>query len=318
MLHVIIFLVKKSMNKLCIKLIEFYKKKISPGISKKCRFYPTCSSYGLECYKRFNFFKASWLTFYRLIRCNPWNKGGYDPVPEKKSKLEKITDTYYFLEYRENTDRPNLVYIYREDGSYIIDAGNSKKHVKLFYKQLKKHKLPLPKYTIITHHHWDHTFGLNYTNTYSIGLNETNEILSVHKRILEEKGIKELYNQKLIPAFCIDHIEYEYKHQKPYIKLLDESFDEKIEKDDLLLLKIPSNHSNDNLVVLDKKTKILFVGDALCGKIIEYDFIKYKETIQEQIKFLENLDFDVVIESHSFPTTKRGILQKLQKKFNEL
>ena len=128
------------MNKLCIKLIEFYKKKISPGLSKKCRFYPTCSEYGLECYKRFNFFKASFLTFWRIIRCNPWNKGGYDPVPEKKSKLQKLTDSYYYLECRENTDRPNLAYIYRENGSYIIDCGNSKTHLKDFYKQIKKHK----------------------------------------------------------------------------------------------------------------------------------------------------------------------------------
>ena len=306
------------MNKLCIKLIEFYKNKISPGTSKKCRFYPTCSSYGLECYKRFNFFKASWLTFYRIIRCNPWNKGGYDPVPEKKSKLEKLTDTYYFLEYKENTDRPNLVYIYRENGSYIIDAGNSKKHVKYFYKQLKRNKLPLPKYTIITHHHWDHTFGLYYTDTTSIGLKETNENLIRHKEILDRKGINELYKQKEIPAFCIDHITYEYKHQKMNIKLLDQTFEESLEIDDLLLLKIPSNHSNDNLVILDKKTRILFIGDALCGKIIEYDFIKDKDTILEQIKFLEKLDFDVVMESHASPVTKRGLLQKLQKKYNEL
>ena len=306
------------MNKLCIKLIEFYKSKISPGISKKCRFYPTCSSYGLECYKRFNFFKASWLTFYRIIRCNPWNKGGYDPVPEKKSKLKKLADSYYILEYRENTDRPNLAYIYREDGSYIIDAGNSEKHLKHFYKQLKKQKLPLPKYSIITHHHWDHSFGLYYSNTTSLGLKETEGHLIRHKEILDTKGIKELYNLKEIPAFCIDHINLEYKHQKINIKTLDILIEEKLEIDDLLLIKIPSNHSDDNLAILDKKTNILFVGDALCGKIIEYDFIKDKETISAQIKFLESMEFDTIIESHSNPKTKAEILNKLNEKLNSL
>ena len=125
------------MKKIAIKLIEFYQNKMSPNMNKRCRFYPSCSNYGLECYKRFNFFKASFLTLYRIIRCNPWNKGGYDPVPEKKSKLIKINDNYYILEYRENTDRPNLAYIYRDNGSYIIDGGNSKKHIKHFYKELK-------------------------------------------------------------------------------------------------------------------------------------------------------------------------------------
>ena len=306
------------MNKLCIKLIEFYKRKISPGMSKKCRFYPTCSSYGLECYKRFNFFKASFLTFWRIIRCNPWNKGGYDPVPEKKSKLKKLSDTYYYLEYKENTDRPNLAYIWREEGSYIIDCGNSKKHLNHFYKELKKHKLSLPKYSVITHHHWDHTFGINYSNTISYGLKETQQNLRRHKEILESKGIKELYSLKEIPAFCIDHINLEYKHQKAKIKLLDKVFENSLEIDNLLLVKMPSNHSDDNLAILDNKTKILFLGDALCGEIVEYDFIKDKETIKEQIKFLETLDFNVVIESHSNPTTKTELLEKLHNKLNEL
>ena len=91
-----------------------------------------------------------------------------------------------------------------------------------------------------------------------------------------------------------------------------------LEIDNLLLVKMPSNHSDDNLAILDNKTKILFVGDALCGEIVEYDFIKDKETIKEQIKFLETLDFNVVIESHSNPTTKTELLEKLHIKIKEL
>ncbi len=72
------------MRKLMIKLIEFYQKGISPLRPGKCRFTPTCSEYSKECYKRFNFFKASWLTFKRIIKCNPFHKVAYDPVPEKK------------------------------------------------------------------------------------------------------------------------------------------------------------------------------------------------------------------------------------------
>ena len=304
------------MRKLCIKLIEFYQNKMSPNMNKRCRFYPSCSNYALECYKRFNFFKASWLSFWRIIRCNPWNKGGYDPVPEKKSKLAKLTDSYYLFEYKENTDRPNLAYIYRDNGSYIIDGGNSKKHVKLFYKALKKNKLPLPKYSIITHHHWDHTFGLHQTNTISIGLKETNDILAKHKTILNEKGIKELINQKEIPAFCIDHIYLEYKRKLKTIniKLLDEILTSDKEIDDLLLLKFPSNHTEENLVILDKKTDILFLGDALCGKIVDYDFMGDTKVIKEQINYLNKLDFKFAIESHSTPINKDELISKLNAK----
>ena len=207
------------MNKLCIKLIEFYQKKMSPGMNKKCKYYPTCSNYGLESYKRFNFFKASFLTLFRILRCNPWSKGGYDPVPEKKAKLHKLSGNYYLLNYQENTDRPNLAYILKGDIAYIIDGGNSKNHIKHFYKEIKKAKLPMPQYSIVTHHHWDHTFGLTHTNTISIGLNETNEQLKRHKSILDEGGIKKLISLNEIPAFCIDHIYLEYKHKLKLIKI---------------------------------------------------------------------------------------------------
>lgn len=308
------------MNKLCIRLIEFYQKKMSPGMNKKCKYYPTCSNYGLECYKRFNFFKASFLLLYRIIRCNPWSRGGYDPVPEKKSKLKKLDNNYYILNYQENTDRPNLAYILKGEDAYIIDAGNSKKHVKHFYKQITKAKLPLPKFSIITHHHWDHTFGLIHTNTTSIGLKETNEHLKRHKNILNDGGIKKLIKEKEIPAFCIDHIylEYKFKTKTIDIKLLDEEIEDKKEINNLLLFKFPSNHSDDNLAVLDKDTKILFLGDSLCGEIIDYDFIKDLNILKEQYIFLDSLDFEVAIESHQNPMTKNEILEKLKIKITEL
>ena len=57
----------------------------------------------------------------------------------------------------------------------------------LFYKEIKKHNLPLPKYSIITHHHWDHSFGLYYSDTISYGLKETQALLKKHKELLENK-----------------------------------------------------------------------------------------------------------------------------------
>ncbi|MBQ3054353.1 MAG: membrane protein insertion efficiency factor YidD [Clostridia bacterium] len=71
------------MNRIMIKLIGLYQKILSPLKGKSsCRFYPTCSQYGIICYKRFNFFKATFLTIYRVLRCNPFCKGGIDYPPE--------------------------------------------------------------------------------------------------------------------------------------------------------------------------------------------------------------------------------------------
>ncbi len=66
-------------------LIFLYQKFISPLFPKSCRFYPTCSNYAMECYKRFGFIKGTVLTVRRILRCNPFCKGGIDYVPEKFS-----------------------------------------------------------------------------------------------------------------------------------------------------------------------------------------------------------------------------------------
>lgn len=73
------------MAKLCIIIIKIYKKHISPLKGRTCRFYPTCSKYSIEAYTEFNFFKATYLTIYRILRCNPFNDGGYDPVRKNKN-----------------------------------------------------------------------------------------------------------------------------------------------------------------------------------------------------------------------------------------
>ena len=78
------------MKRILIKLVRFYQKKISPhkGYSS-CRFIPTCSAYAIEAIETHGALKGAALAIYRIIRCNPLCKGGYDPVPPRKVKGEK-------------------------------------------------------------------------------------------------------------------------------------------------------------------------------------------------------------------------------------
>ena len=64
-----------------IRLIKFYQKYISGLKSTKCPYIPTCSQYGLEAIEKYGAFKGSLLAACRILRCNPFSKGGYDPVP---------------------------------------------------------------------------------------------------------------------------------------------------------------------------------------------------------------------------------------------
>lgn len=74
------------MKKLLLALIKFYKNNISVHTKSHCKYYPTCSQYGLEAIERFGALKGTALTVWRILRCNPFSKGGYDPVPEKKKR----------------------------------------------------------------------------------------------------------------------------------------------------------------------------------------------------------------------------------------
>lgn len=61
--------------------IRFYRRQISPSLPPSCRFTPTCSAYALEAIERYGALKGGWLAARRILRCNPFHPGGYDPVP---------------------------------------------------------------------------------------------------------------------------------------------------------------------------------------------------------------------------------------------
>ncbi len=70
-----------TMKKLFIYIIKFYRKYLSPLKSTRCPYIPTCSEYGLEAISKYGALKGGCLAIWRILRCNPFSKGGYDPVP---------------------------------------------------------------------------------------------------------------------------------------------------------------------------------------------------------------------------------------------
>lgn len=75
------------MKKIMIFLIKFYRKFISPLKTTKCPYFPTCSTYGLQAVEKHGALKGGILAAWRILRCNPFSKGGFDPVPEHFSLL---------------------------------------------------------------------------------------------------------------------------------------------------------------------------------------------------------------------------------------
>jgi len=74
------------MKRVLIWLIRLYQRYISPIKPRACRFTPTCSQYAVEALEMRGFFVGTALAIWRILRCNPFSKGGYDPVPPKKER----------------------------------------------------------------------------------------------------------------------------------------------------------------------------------------------------------------------------------------
>ena len=105
--------------------------------------------------------------------------------------LKRLTEHIWYMPFEEERDRPNLGYVKGDHWSLAIDAGHSAAHVKEFYTLLEREKLPLPGMTVLTHWHWDHTFGMHAVNGLTLANDRTNGYLAEWKDKIEKNGPEE-------------------------------------------------------------------------------------------------------------------------------
>jgi putative membrane protein insertion efficiency factor len=70
-------------KRVLLSVIRAYQRRVSPVLPRRCRYEPSCSSYAVESIDRFGVLRGSLLAAWRLLRCNPFSHGGFDPVPER-------------------------------------------------------------------------------------------------------------------------------------------------------------------------------------------------------------------------------------------
>ena len=69
-----------ALRQLAVAPIRFYRRAISPGLPRRCKYHPSCSAYAVEAVRRYGVLRGGVLAAWRLMRCNPLSDGGYDPV----------------------------------------------------------------------------------------------------------------------------------------------------------------------------------------------------------------------------------------------
>ncbi|QWD68348.1 membrane protein insertion efficiency factor YidD [Polynucleobacter sp. VK25] len=70
----------RVLNTVAIRLVKIYQLTLSPYLGMHCKYVPSCSQYACDCFSHYGFIKSFRLTVWRILRCNPWSHGGYDPA----------------------------------------------------------------------------------------------------------------------------------------------------------------------------------------------------------------------------------------------
>ena len=225
------------------------------------------------------------------------------------SHIQKIGEHSWIYPCDAVKDRPNLGYIEGTNMALAVDAGHSSSHVMDFYDALEKEMLPLPDITVITHWHWDHTFGMHAVHGKTMARPETNTQL---KRIQQEMRDDQGYAKRFINSdVCIRR---EYAGGVPLkVVSAQEEVTENICIDlggvHAQICYAESPHTEDALLIYVPEDRVVYIGDAQLGEFPSWRMnFRRLEALEQQIRAL---DVRTVIDGHWKPYSKKAFLAEL-------
>lgn len=234
--------------------------------------------------------------------------------------MEKITGHIYISEAQPETDRPCLGYIQGSQAALLVDAGNSPGHVGKIRKEMSDLGLAEPNYIVLTHSHWDHTYGLCAWKGTSYAGKRTNEYLTAMSGWgWSREEFEHHVSTDEIPLFCKPHILLEYPDPsqirvKPAERTITE--ETQIDLGGLTCRIIPtvSPHTDDNTLVYIPEEKFLFTGDAACSEVHGEEWIDDRERLTAFIQKMDELDFTHCVSGHFGLQTKEALIKELKER----
>ncbi|MBQ6550257.1 MAG: MBL fold metallo-hydrolase [Lachnospiraceae bacterium] len=222
-------------------------------------------------------------------------------------KLERLTERIFIYPYEEERDRPNLSYIKGDRWSLAVDAGHSESHTREFYEALCEAGLPLPALTVLTHWHWDHTFGMHAVHGLCLANEKTNRHLLDFRDRLEKEG----------PEFFLamhESIRREYAGGKPVIVTpADMVFRGEVLLDagncPIRVFEAEAPHTDDSTLIEVPGEQVLILGDSTGGTFPDWTMdmalaAKLAETVRK-------INPKLCIDGHWTPLTPEVIIEDL-------
>ena len=222
-------------------------------------------------------------------------------------ELKRLTEHIWYMPFEEERDRPNLGYVKGENWSLAIDAGHSAAHVREFYALLEKENLPLPGLTVLTHWHWDHTFGMHAVNGLTLAGEKTNRYLAEWKDKIEKNGPEEF-------LAIHESIRREYRTDSELtVKKADMAFSGEVILEPggctVRVIQTEAPHTDDSVLVSVETDKTLFLGDSTCDDF--FTGIKSPGLCRKLADTIRRINPEICVEGHWVPVNPEDTLADL-------
>ena len=233
-------------------------------------------------------------------------------------KLIKVSDRLYYLPHYKENDWCTIGLVVGDNHTLMLDAGSSKRHVDMFMQQLEENGLPKPDLCILTHNHWDHTYGLGHMkNVTSFATKGTNEQLKKMQGWgWTDEEMKKRIETGEASAFSYPHLNLEYP-DKSMIKITPATveYTDKLKLDlggvTVILKAIENSHSYDCAVAYIQEEKCIFLGDIHYEDLMPVQPAYYADSHAKLITGLRKFDFDKVLSGHQMLMTNVELYAQL-------
>ena len=221
--------------------------------------------------------------------------------------LNRLTERIWVYPYEQRRDRPNLSYIRGDRWSLAVDAGHSADHTREFYKALEEAGLPLPRLTVLTHWHWDHTFGMHAVHGLTLANERTNRHLTDFRDRLKKEGT----------AFFLamhESIRREYENLKPVVvTAADLVFRGEMLLDagncPVRIFETEAPHTDDSTLVEIPDDRVLILGDCTGG--VFPDGTMNQSLADKLAETVREISPEICLTGHWTPLSREEVVQDL-------
>lgn len=229
----------------------------------------------------------------------------------------QISEHVWYMPRDEEHYRPALGYVCSGPKSMVIDTGNSPEHISDMYGYIRSQGMPDPSFSMVTHWHWDHVFGMSSSPAKSLANSLTNErLINMQHWDWSDSALNSRVAAGLeIPAFA-ESIRKEVPMRHSFkVTSTDISFDSRINVrlEDLLieLHHVGGPHSEDSTVAFVPQDKVLFLGDCYREDIYTGGGSIRLGELKLLLKRLETFDAEWFVPSHEDPIRKEDFMKKM-------